>query len=224
MAFATALTATSAGSSILGGTLGLIQGIGQANAAKAIGNYQAVLASRSAAISDMNAKRAELDAKVADKNAKAVGLAGQEAAQDQDIEASIQLADIVGAQIASGVRGASSDAVVATARGFAARDRTRLSLQGLAEMTKARGIGDQLRQDASDFRAQRDSDLADMAVIKSNAQSEATSARLGGISSFMQGLSGAGGSLLDGSKSAAVRHDFSRAREWVARQYGRITS
>ena len=219
MALVTALTAASAGTSLLGGTLGLTQGILGANSSKAIGNYQAAIADVNSAISEMNAKRAESEARRAGENSKQLGLAAQQSAQDQDFEAAAQLGDLAAGNAISGLSGRSQDLVMSTAQSFAGRDRERLVLAGMADALRERAKGDELSAEATALRTEAAGFAADSVIARSNARMDAVNSRVSGLSSFIEGTLGAGQSLLEGSQSAAVRHDFSRAREWFDRKF-----
>lgn len=221
MAFATILTAFNAAASVGGGLLGMRAAGAEAAGAKASGLYQAGVARNQQLLNQANAAQAERDAITARENAERAGLAGQLRAQGQDFEARDQIDQFIVQQGASGLTGRSPAAVVSSLERLAARDRHRIAEAGTAEAGGFRAQSHAFRTEAANLRSGAAAAGADAEMILANADQAANAARTTGFTSLLQGFTGGGNALLDGSRSYAVRHDLSKVGDWFQRKFRR---
>lgn len=221
MAFATILTAFNAAASVGGGLLGMRAAGAEAAGARASGLYQAGVARNQQMLNQANAAQAERDAVTARQNAERAGLTGQLRAQSQDFEARDQIDQFIAGQAASGLTGRSPAAVVSSLERLAARDRQRIGEAGTADAEQFRAQSHAFRTEAANLRSSAAAAGADAEMTLANARSAADAAKTTGFTSLLQGFTGAGNALLDGSRSYAVRHDLSKVGDWFTRKFRR---
>ncbi len=136
--------ATTVGSTVAGMASASVEGAAQSNAAR----YRAGVAANEAALARANAKAAARDAERAYRDASRVGEAGQRQVQRQDQRARMEIGELMAAQGASGLRGASQGAARSTLRALAAQDRFNLRESVDGETSRARSEGIAFEQEA----------------------------------------------------------------------------
>lgn len=201
------LALVGAGASLVQGGLGFFGSMQQAKAQEAQAAYRAQVARNNAVIRQRNAAEAERRAKIADENARRAGFAGQEAAQQQDIEARRQIGAQRAGRGASGLRGGRE---VSFLQERAAEDRQNIRRQGdtrasrfraQAQNFRTRGVAEQNRANQLE---------ADAAAQEAFGDFAANTTRIGGIGSLIGGIGSAasnimGTSFLSGAQDPAVK-------------------
>jgi hypothetical protein len=194
--------------SVVSGVAGLVGGMQAGAQAQAAGAYQAAIATNYARVADENARRADADAKLAYRNANEAGLAGQIEAQDQDLSAAEQIAQVETDMSVSGLAGRSPTRYLASLSRLAGRDRSRIAAEGQARSAEFRAQAGAFEQEAADLRTGAITSRTDAGMARVNAAAEASASRIGGFSALVQGFGGATDVLLDGTRRAQARNDF----------------
>jgi hypothetical protein len=204
------LTGLSAATSVASGIIGMrgAQYEGQVGAANAM--YSAQVARNQAAVNEWNAGLADRDAGISFENANRAGFAGQERAMTQDFSAMEQLGEVDAELASRGLSGRSQSRVISSLELLAARDRFRIREAGDAEAAQFRERASGFQSEAADLRSGARNMRSDAKVQEINASSTRKAGNMAGVASLIGGLTGAGGILLDGSRTPSVRKDFNR--------------